>query len=259
MYDPYLDALLHGNTAPHKKPAADSKKNKFDRSIEEQIDKYIDSLDLESEGARNPLINPAMKRARLREELKAEMQMPELEKFIPEAFTAILTDDRQYLSPELCSELENELLGIDEEIEKLDLDNLPEENLQSIFKITDDAMEGILTIAIEKYKEEAYQTSLAIFNLLASLNPGNSDYWYRLGIAAQKCENYPLALKAYGIALEMAPDLIGALVLSCECHYLLGQKDEAKQILLKVKGMRSDSEPSETRNHLISKLEQVLK
>lgn len=261
MYDPYLDALMHGEIIPSKKTGLIQKKekSKFDLSIEKHINKYIDSLNLEVEYGRNSLVSPAMKRAQLREELKSALIMPELEKFLSEAFNAILTSHHHYLSPEMCKQMENEFLGIEEEIEKINFNELPEENYQTLFKISDAVMDGILTIAIEKYKEQEYPLSLAIFTLLTSLNAGNYDYWYRLGITAQKCENYQLALKAYEIALDISPDLIGALLFSSECYIRLDQKDTAKQYFIKAKEIASSTqELDEMWKSLISKIEEVL-
>lgn len=260
MYDPYLDALMHGEIIPSKKVAAIPKqeKSKFDLSIENHINKYIDSLNLEIEYGRNPLTSPAMKRAQLREELKAALKMPEFEKFLSEAFNALLTNHHHYLQPEICNQMGQEFHGIEEEIEKIDFNEPPDENYQTLFKISDAVMDGILTIAKAKYNEQEYALSLAIFTLLTSLNAGNYDYWYRLGITAQKCENYPLALKAYDIALEMSPDLIGALLFSCECHIRLDQKDAAKQRFIKAKEIASNQELDEMWKSLMSKVERAL-
>lgn len=260
MPDPYLDALMHGEISPNKKTSAISPKEKssLDLSIENHINKYIDSLNLEDEYGRNPFTSPAMKRAQLREELKAALKMPEFEKFISEAFKVLLTNHHYYLEPEICNQMEQEFLGIDEEIGNMDLDELPKENYQSLFKISDEVMDGILTIALAKYDEQDYESCLAIFSLLSGLNAENNEYWYRLGISAQKCENYPLALNAYTVALETTPDLLGALLFSCECNIRLNEKDAAKQYLIKAKEITSNQELDEMWTSLMSKLEKAL-
>lgn len=260
MHDPHLYDLLHGETKAResKTDSSTQKKNKFDLAIENYIDQYIDSLNFEREIHDNPLTTPQAKKTQIRNELNYSLQMPDLENFLNEAFKELFTHHHNYLPPELCRKMEQEFLRIDEKMDKIDVNEVSEKNFQTLFKISHAVMDGILTVGIAKYQEEEYASCLAIFTLLTSLNPGNEDYWYRLGIAAQKCEDYPLALKAYENTLEISPDLLGAHVFSAECHFHLNQKESAQQSFIKAKEIAETQEIEEVWKVLMSKLGEVL-
>lgn len=261
MHDPYLHALFHGEIARKNKkitPQAQPEKNKFDQAIENHIDQYIDSLNLELKFHDNPLINPETKKAQLRDELKSSFVMPEFEKLLSEAFNVLLASHYNYLSPEQCRQMEQEFLEMNQEIEKIDLNEADENNFQTLFKISDGVMDGILTMGIVKYQEQEYPCALAIFTLLTCFNPENEDYWYRLGISAQKSEDYQLALKAYDTVLETSPELLGALIFSAECHLRLNQKESAQHYFIKAKEVASTQKLEEIWKVLLSKIEEAI-
>ncbi len=262
MPDPYLEAMMHGDFTPKDKksdevtppPAKDS----FDIAIEKQIDAYIDSLNLEEEFGKSTLISPEMKKKQIREEMKANLKMPEIEGYITAAFKALRSEGEHYLGAELYKEMIDEFDVIIPKLEVMDLSQPVEENFQTLLNISDEVMTGIFGMAIEKYKEGDYSTSLSIFTLLTTLDSGNSEYWYRLGIASQRFENYDMALKAYETSIELEPDLMEAYLFASECCLHKGDLEGAKVFFKKGKELADAQELDEVWSTLIKEIASVL-
>ncbi len=237
MVDLYLQAMMH-RELPSQQPKSNSSnsvKDKFDLAAEKYIKEYLNSLNLEIEYGQNQFVTPAMKRAQIRQEMLAKMKASEEDGYLSEAFNFINSNGEQYLGQEFYPEVVSELERIDDLIEKMDPGQEFPEKMQSFYNFNEHIAEEISKLAILKFHEEEYKTSLSLLVLLATLFPENNDYWYKLGIAAQKCEQYDLALRAYGEALQLKPDHIGVKLFSVECYLEKDLVEEAKSQLREAK------------------------
>ncbi len=232
MSDPYLEAMMKGQLLSKKLV---QEKDKFEIAIEQEINQYIAAQSLENDFIKNELNSPTMQKAKLIAEIKAGIDLSELEQHIEIAQNILLSEGHQHLDETTAHEIIESISSIPEVIEDADLSTFETDDFQHIFKISDKVMQGILEIGIKKYKIEDYASSISIFALLTTLAPGNSDYWFRLGIAAQKNENTSLALRAYDATIDIEPTLIGAHLFSVECHLQNEDLDKAKQSLQKAK------------------------
>lgn len=235
--DPYLEAMMHGDFLPKEKADVKVKKNKFDLAIERQINDYIDTLNLEADPFQNKLISPSVRRSKILFELKNAISLPDLESYLPNAISLLISKGQHYLEHEAYTQMELELSKIPEMAERVDLSNEIGDSFQSVFKIDDTVMQSILQIAIAKFREEKYEESFSLFVLLSSLSPGNFDYWLQLGVAAQKFQKLDLALRAYEMALDLNPDLIGAKLFMVECYIEKNLLQQATKALEEAKQM----------------------
>ncbi|MBA3238978.1 MAG: tetratricopeptide repeat protein [Parachlamydiaceae bacterium] len=257
MPDPYLEAMMHGDFAK-KKGAEIRPKDKFDVAIEKEIDKYIDSLELERNVENNKLASPAMRRAQIKAQMKADLQMPEVESFITSAISILLSEGAHYLLPEQYNEMEKELKGIKDHLDSLDLGSSDVNiKFQNLVKISDSVMNCFFHISVEKFKEKEFPASLSLFSFLTILDPGNIEYLYRLGIAAQNNKNYELALKAYEASLEINHELLGALLFASECYFRLKERELAITYLKKAKNLAETQPLNDIWEKLIYDLEKL--
>lgn len=231
------------------------KQTKIEKEEEKEIESYIESLHLEDQYAQNPLVSPQMKKAQIREELKSAIQLPLLQEQIHAACTLLAHEGPHYMDNEIYMKLLNEFISIDETIDNLDLNADLTDDLQKTFNISDPVMEVILQMAKAKFQEEEYRNSLALFSLLTTLKPSSGDYWFRLGIAAQKSGDIALALRAYETAIELNPDLIGARLFSIECYLHNKDKEAAAKMLQEVKEVTANVELDEMWGDFLKKIE----
>lgn len=233
MGDPYLQAMLHGDYPS---------KDKYDLAIEKQINKFIDSLNLENEYAHNKLISPRIKRAQIQEEIKKAMKYSELSQHISTAFSFLINDGAKFIEKNLFQEMSNQFEKMKRLLKEEDFNQEINENIQSHFQISNEVLIGIQEIGIAQFLAKEFSLSASIFVLLTILNPEKFEYWYRLGIAAQKSGDYNLALKAYMAALELNGELIGARIFSIECYLRINAPEKAREILLETKKINLESE-----------------
>ncbi|MBA2369024.1 MAG: tetratricopeptide repeat protein [Candidatus Protochlamydia sp.] len=251
MPDPYLDALMRGEYYKKKETL---KRDKFELALEKEIAAHIESLHFESNS--NQYKTTEMQKTQKREEMQAGLEMPELENNISLAFSTLLSTGSAYLSPDLNEEMVSELTSIKLKLDVLNLDqSLPNGTFQELFNVTDSVMNGILKIGVEKFHEKELKTSIALFTFLTTLNPGNVDYLYRLGMAAQMNENFDLALKAFSAVLELNPQLLGAWLFACECSLHTGDQAQASAYFKQAKELTKDRVLNESWKKLISNLE----
>jgi tetratricopeptide (TPR) repeat protein len=230
-------------------------KDKFEIAIENQINAYIDSLDLNQN---NQLLPPEVQRAKIMEELKEATSYTELSTYLIESLNLLRSQGQEYLDKEKFEELENVLSEIPKIIDQVDLNKELTESYQEILKFNDSVMESILKIAIAKFDEEKYADMIALCTLLTTLSPNNYDYWFKLGIAAQKAQNYNLALRAYEAANDIHPDLIGAKLFSVECHIMEGHPEIAKKALEDATKIAETTEVEEGWRKLLTEVKTIV-
>jgi len=236
MPDPYLEAMMLGLVK-----FKEVKKDKFEEAIENDIIAYVDSLTFEEESGPQ-LLSLKMKKAKLVEELKESIKMPELENFFDTAFMFINSDGLRYLDSSKYETLSSEFSHASEILDQLDPTKEIPIKLQGMLEISDEMMNAIYEIAKGAYKEEKNQESLSLFVYLSVLDQTNLEYWYRVGIGAQKCGNIDLALKAYSVCIEIDSELVGARLFSAECHLINGDLESAEKEMTKAKNIIENSE-----------------
>jgi tetratricopeptide (TPR) repeat protein len=244
----YLAALMRGEIQAVRKvkaPAAQEEaKTPLLADIDKQIDTYVDAMVFEEEDPRRSLISPKAKKDRLRMELKEAAKLPNLAPHIETATALLFAEGGRYLSSEAFKQLETEFSNLSQ-LHDVRLEDVASKDLSSIASISNNTMQSIAEIGSAKFAEERYSDCLALFALLSVLNSGNAEYWFRLGIAAQKCNDYNLANLAYAAASELDADNIGARLLSAECYVLRKLTMEAKEELTAAEEIaaRTDVDP----------------
>jgi tetratricopeptide (TPR) repeat protein len=133
------------------------------------------------------------------------------------------------------------------------------EGFQTLLEFSDSTIQSILTVTKAKYLEESYADSLALFVLLTALVPQDPTYWYRAGISAHRCQNYPLALKFYQEAIGLDPNLIGAWVFSVECYLKSDLRTEAEAAYLEAKRVGEMPEIDASWKEMLDQMQMLLK
>lgn len=256
----YLSALMHGEIQFKKNGKAPAKveeqKIPILRDIDKQIDAYVDAMVFEEEDPRRiGLLSPKARKDKLKLEMKEAAKLPNLAKQIEMAIELLLSEGANNLSKEKFQQVESDFSNLSTHLSRVQLESVDEQNLQSLANISDDTMQSIAEMAIAKYAEERYTDCLALFSLLSILYPSSPEYWFRLGIAAQKCEDYTLACLAYAAATELDGNFIGARLLAVECYLRRNLLNEAKEELLAAKEIAARSEVDPMWLELLSTME----
>lgn len=90
-----------------------------------------------------------------------------------------------------------------------------------------------------------YPEALPILTALTTSEPDNADAWNLLGFASRKTGDLTAAGLAYGRALEINPDHLGALEYQGEMYLELMQPDMAKANLARLQSLCGDCEEAE--------------
>lgn len=226
----YLQAMMHGEFARKKNEPGKSKeeKSQFEISLEKQIDNYVDSLELEEDSEHKNLLPPKLRREKIKTELKAAAKMPELSQFLESAIRLLLSEGANYLSEETYKLLISDLTDVYTRLSSMNLDKPEDVDISVLIYMSDHSLDAIATIATDKFANELYGDCLSLFSLLSVINPGYAEYWFRLGIAAQKSGNLDLAIRGYAAAAQLDPKHIGARLFAAECYAQRKFFEEAK-------------------------------
>ncbi|MBS0654334.1 MAG: hypothetical protein JSR46_01025 [Verrucomicrobia bacterium] len=253
----YLKNTMQAKASKKEKSAAS--KDKFEQETERMIETYVDTLELEDDPAQNHLLNIKMRKERLKQEMREALKLPELSKQIESAIGLLLTEGARYLTREANQTLQSDLSHAAAQLEGIEREKTSSMNLQAITKISDASMKAITDMAIAKFTEERFQDCLCLFSFLTILDPGYSEYWLRLGIAAQQCENYEMASRAYAAALELDPGSISAHLFAAECFVKCVLLDKAKAELAAAKKIAESSTVDQTWLDLLSSIENMVR
>ncbi|MBA3238171.1 MAG: hypothetical protein H0T62_07490 [Parachlamydiaceae bacterium] len=244
MSDPSLFDKLHGGIAPQKKPPQKTNsisasevmmaKDSYEVAFEEAIHEQVNSLMASREGIENKMLSPGEKRAQLEQKVRASLDFAEFGSYIESAFKIIRTDGPQYLDKADYKSVMDSLDKLNQQLTSLDITKLCGNSLRNALVLPKKIQQLILKVGIDKFITESYDNSLALFSFLSLTDPEEPDYWYRLGLVAQKCENYVLALKAFAATSLLAPDFIGARIFAAQCYLHSGSGDDAEAELLEA-------------------------
>jgi tetratricopeptide (TPR) repeat protein len=261
MPDPLLFDLMHG-VNPLKKGINDKLNfksiDRFESALDQEIEAHVDSL-LESDPfPDNKLITPAMRRMKLEQQVRESLDFTEFGQKISLGVSILRIGCEQQLEKEEYDALIRSLDELKERLSSLNLRELENETLQEALRVPAQCGPYILKIGINKFVQGLIAESLALFLFLTLVNPGDPDYWFRLGLVAKKTENYPLALSALETTSELAPEFIGAYVYAAYCHMKMDERECALAGLAKAKELLKTTQGEEEWQEHISNLEILL-
>lgn len=234
MRDPAIEALLQG---PSNKISHTEKKtnlSRYEAESNRQLKNAVEEIIAEEAPSHSQLLSPQAYRLKLENELKSGIQFTELSEQLSSAFS-VISKGKKYVESTPYAIMIGEFAKATTHLDSVEIDKIYEHTLQTLLKISDTTMDSLTSIAIAKYEEGIFLESLAVYSLLSTLAPENSNYWYRVGITAHKCEKYELALKAYSVACIFDPLLIGARVFASECYLTLGEFKDAETEFIEAK------------------------
>ena len=255
MSDPYLMAMMRGEFSGQKTKAT-VPKDKFDMAAEKYLEQYVETLDLEIDDGRNQLDTLEVKKARMCLQIMSELRFKELDSLVIKGLKYVVAEGAQFLDQGLYGAMLDQFTEMGEHLEDLDFDK--PENFNDWSNLTQDVLDGIVRIGIAAYGRGQYALCLSMFALLASVKSDNADYWLRLGIAAQKNEDYELALKAYTFAIKINPVLIEARLFSAECYLKKSLVQNAKEELVEAKELSKIVQLDETLSAFLSVMEEII-
>ncbi len=215
MVDLYLQAMMQSDLLNKKKSQLLEKLKIFEENWNREIDLCIaESLKKEST---NPDLEPFKTVESKKSKLKETLQFTDLSRHIELALEFLNTSGETSLIAALSHLGEHENGVLDES-----------NDFQDILKIHDETLSSIAQIGIDSFSQGLLKESMAIFVLLTTLVPENAGYWYKAGIAADKLEQYDLAIKFYSAAAALAPELIGPKAFLVDCYLESKEINEAE-------------------------------
>ncbi|MBS0655406.1 MAG: hypothetical protein JSR46_06505 [Verrucomicrobia bacterium] len=215
-----MEAMMRGAFAPKKKRSDKTKeaKNRFEIALERQIDSYVDAMELEDDPSHKELLPQALRREKIKAELKAAAKMEELSQLLESAVELLLSEGASYLSEEAYERLCSDFSDAFNRIASISLDRPEDLDVPALIQMSSQSLDAIATIATDKYAKERYFDCLSLFSLLSIINPTYAEYWFRMAMAAQKSGNLDLALRGYAAAAQIDPTHIGARLFAAECY-----------------------------------------
>ncbi|MBA3237070.1 MAG: tetratricopeptide repeat protein [Parachlamydiaceae bacterium] len=220
----YLQAMMHGEIFQKKNEVTDP----LGLAIDKQIDSEVDAMELEEDPTHKNMLSPKLRRKKIKMELKDAVRMDELSQLLESAVKLLMSEGPSYLSEKAYRLLVSEFSTIQHKIKNINLEQLNNVNMSSVVEISDESLNAIADVAAEKYSKELYLDCLSLYTLLSVLNSEQSEYWFRLAIAAQKFGNLDLATRAYTTAATLDPKHIGARLFAAECYIQRNLLTEAK-------------------------------
>jgi tetratricopeptide (TPR) repeat protein len=223
------------NLKSSKKLNAKIQKNTHQDTLDELIEEQVEKIMREEDATNVKLLSKEARRIKIKQEIEESLKMREYSNTITSAVNILKTKGAKYLEAEVFQKLLEDLNKLGERISGLNLKSLDDETLDQVLTISPSSMDAILVVAILKFNEGLLPDSISVFTLLCTLDASEPDYWYRLGLVAQKNEQYDLSLNALAIATLLAPEFIGTRIYSAQCYIILQQYDDARAELEEAK------------------------
>lgn len=254
MADPYLEQMIKGLTAENGKSKNSQQlpvKDRFEIAIDHHIDEMLNSSSFENTAEQDNLLSPQSRRKKMEVELKESLnEISEFNKQVEVAVKLLFTEGGRYLNALNYSIMVEELSRASEILKHLDLTAFYSDSLGRVLALSEETIDSIFKVAIIKFEEEEYPSSLALFIFLTVLQSNNFDFWYRSGIVAQKCGNFALAIQAYENAAALNPALVEAHLFAAECHCELNQWKEAESEYAQAKQANDTYSPEDKKIEL---------
>ncbi|MBA2727017.1 MAG: hypothetical protein H0U49_02450 [Parachlamydiaceae bacterium] len=257
--DPAIhDALLKSEIRkkPTEKPPP--QRGPFTAIIEKSIQQEVDLLLAEEDPTQNKLLGLQTRRTKLEHELRESLDMPDFSKHVETAINILRNEGNRYLEKDNHDLLIAGLNKLNKSISSLDPVNLNDETLNAAIKLSPQNLSSILNIGIAKYSEGLMPESLSIFAFLSALDFEEPDYWYRLGIVAQKCEQYDLALRAFAFTSMLAPDFIGTHIFAAESFLKTGKLEDAIAEVKEIKSIIETTKVDEEMQKRVVNIENLI-
>lgn len=230
MLDPMLFDLMNGRGPKNlnSKGKADSpdKKSDSDIDFDEIVKDEVDRL-LAMEDSSNQLLPLEARRAKIEQEIRAGANSTESQKSMTLADRIMRNEGLNYLEKTEHDALLGKLDELSQKVHDLDIKEVTEDQLTAALAIPEKEQALILKIAIEKYKQGLFEDSLALLTYLTTVAADDPDYWYRLGLVAQKTGKIPLAVDALNNVTDLSPEFVGAHLYLAECYLSQKMNDEA--------------------------------
>lgn len=230
----------------------------FKLALEASIQEQIDTLMKEIDPTSLKMIPPEVRRAKLEKELRDSLDFSELGEQVATAINIFENEGQEYLTQEEHSTLLENLEQLRRQLDALEFSELGEETLRKAYAIPPEGLDLILKIGTEKFNQGKLNDSVAIFTFLSTLNPDDADYPYRLGIVAQKNEQYDQALQAYKTALALNPQLVGAHLFSAVCHFNCKRNEDVLKEVTEAKNILKTTDNKEEWPQLITYIEKLV-
>jgi tetratricopeptide (TPR) repeat protein len=169
------------------------------------------------------------------QEVRKSLDLSEYDSYMNSAFKILRNEGHEYLDETAFKALIDALDKLHYQTAQLNISSLSDESLRDAFAIPEEIRQLILKIGIAKFNSGSMEGSLAIFTFLSTLNSDEPDYWYRLGLVAQKSEKYELALKSFAATSWLAQDFIGSRIFATQCYLQMGLRNDAETELEEAK------------------------
>lgn len=203
MVDLYLQAMMNGELRPRKRVID---------TLDPEIDRYLEETLKTEPSNQDPFYNNISHKAKLRVEIEETLKFSELSKQIEMALEFLAAQGKISLIPHF-----SESTPLDES-----------KDFQDTLKIDNANMDAIAEIGKQAFTQNLIAESMAIFILLTTLSPSSAIYWYKAGIAAEKQDQYPLAIKFYSTASNLDPELLGPNFFLIDCYLETKKYNEAE-------------------------------
>lgn len=188
-----------------------SQSTSLEKAIQNEIEKQME------EAPPNEMLTLQEKRAKIEQKVRESLNFEDYGKWMKEAFKIMGTEDDLKEWAAAASQNLKNLKGV-----------VTEEKMKGAFALSQEIQGQIQKLAISKFTNKDLEGCLALFYFLANAVADEPDYWYRLGIVAEKSGNFPLALQAFTSVEQLAPDFIGGHLFASNCDLHMGKKEEAK-------------------------------
>lgn len=192
-----------------------------DAAFDQAVNDYVDKLLANEELKDIQFSSPAELRSKLEQEVRSAAEITEFGDYISLALNILHNESNRYLQ-------EDEYETLIDSLNILEQNFVVEDPDLSSFSIPEESRQLILQVGIAKFNQGLVKDSLAILTLLTTLKPDEPDYWFRLGLIAQKCEKFELASNAFSAASQMVPDFIDIRINAAQMYLDRHMKEEAK-------------------------------
>lgn len=235
MPDLHLQAMLQGVSVKKATPAPQTAPDKFTDAIAHFASQYADKT-LKEDARKDTLTSVSCKRQKLIEEAKELAHCAPVVPHIQLAYDLLMTDEA------LAKAIRADLVQAQTRLDAVDLLQPLPDTLNDLLKLSKKTLDCIFEAGCKKYSDAEYLKSLALFVFLCTVNQNNPEYWFRLGIAAQKSDFIDLAMQAYQNSIQLTPSTVLARLFAAECLITLGDAGGAKAMCEEVKALPHDED-----------------
>lgn len=235
MRDEHLYELLHSVNGIEDKINSNTTKDRFQIALEEAVTADIKKLIESEEPSSCKLVPDHVHQEQLIHEYLKEVDLTDLLHQLSLALEILEKNSEGFFSAENHQTILREISKVRDNFSVIDLQSLENTKLTKALSISTEALELIQQLAIAKFSEKKFPDALALFALLATLQSEEPEYWYRLGLSAQRLGLLDLAIRAYQATSDLAPEFVGANIFASQCFIEKSQLSDALRQLEQAK------------------------